>query len=62
MSSFRKQIGTETLARLGGGLPIGEKALGPTLGNAPKPTVVSEEDGDGDGFRTETYGSVRRGW
>lgn len=52
MSSFRKQIGTETLARLGGGLPIGEKALGPTLGNAPKPTVVSEEDGDGDGFRT----------
>jgi hypothetical protein len=52
MSSFRKKIGTKTLAHLGEGFPIDEKALGATIGSVPKPAIPSEEDGDGDGFRT----------
>lgn len=52
MTLFRKKVGEETLARLGGGLPMSEKALGETIGQASSAVKPSEEDGDGDGFRT----------
>jgi hypothetical protein len=52
MTLFRKKVGEETLARLGGGLPMSKKALGETIGRVPSAVNPSEEDGDGDGFRT----------
>jgi hypothetical protein len=52
MTLFRKKAGEETLARLGGGLPMSQKALGETIGQASSAVKPSEEDGDGDGFRT----------
>jgi hypothetical protein len=56
MTLFRKKVGKETLARLGGGLPMSEKALGETIGQASSAVEPSEEDGDGDGFRTGRNG------
>jgi hypothetical protein len=52
MNLFRQKVGEETLARLGGGLPMSKKALGETIGRVPSAVKPSEEDGDGDGFRT----------
>jgi hypothetical protein len=52
MNLFRQKVGEETLARLGGGLPMSEKSLGETIGQASSAVNPSEEDGDGDGFRT----------
>lgn len=52
MNLFRQKVGEETLARLGGGLPMSEKSLGETIGQAASAVKPSEEDGDGDGFRT----------
>lgn len=52
MNLFRQKVGEETLARLGGGLPMSQKSLGETIGQAASAVKPSEEDGDGDGFRT----------
>lgn len=56
MTRFRTKVGEKTLAHLGGGLPISQKALGETIGQASSAGDPSEEDGDGDGFRTGRNG------
>jgi hypothetical protein len=52
MFSFRLKTGRNAASELGGSISVGAKALGRTIGQAPPSVKPSEEDGDGDGFRT----------
>jgi hypothetical protein len=53
MAFFRKKVGKRTLAQTGEGSSLSTKNLGPKIGTAPSGVGrASEEDGDGDGFRT----------